>query len=534
MSSLTEYVRWYSEFSFYEKEFTDVDNLVLSQLAYYTFDLDKFDGEPAPLRRCASKRFQNDSFLQAVIQSRRFGTVKICDAVAVRDSKTSTQFAAITFQLYDNVYYIAFRGTDNTLVGWREDFMISYMKTDAQQRSVKYLAEHITEGNMYYVGGHSKGGNLALYGCCNLDDVRLGRVVRIYNNDGPGLCPEVSDVSLIDRISGRTTQIMPRYSVFGRLFAHDIKDTKIVTSSAENLMQHDIMTWEIKEGKLSLAKDFDPDSAWINAVADKWISDITTEEREKMTRIIFDTYDKDGDTTIEEALATGISGLDVLIKNMYRSDTLKTAAKIPEKVVFGSVFERIRKSRLAQLLKTNELREGIVFILFGVLMLSIPRNALQVIILVLLGGFAVFQLIYTFIALYKSKWNFEREKVRVYILVAAVTLFVLVLVKENAAFIVGSGVGGAWLLVVAYKSFVAAKKNEAHDFIYIIQVVKSVVYACCGIVILLAPLNVMQWVVLALGAIMVLDGIFTVVYTIIKANDRHKIRPKRKQKANKE
>ena len=123
---------------------------------------------------------------------------------------------------------------------------------------------------------------------------------------------------------------------------------------------------------------------------------------------------------------------------------------------------------------------------------------------------------------------------RVYILVAAVTLFVLVLVKENAAFIVGSGVGGAWLLVVAYKSFVAAKKNEAHDFIYIIQVVKSVVYACCGIVILLAPLNVMQWVVLALGAIMVLDGIFTVVYTIIKANDRHKIRPKRKLKANKE
>ena len=139
--------------------------------------------------------------------------------------------------------------------------MISYMKTDAQQRSVKYLGEHIAEGNMYYVGGHSKGGNLALYGCCNLDDVRLGRVVRIYNNDGPGLCPEVSDVSLIDRISGRTTQIMPRYSVFGRLFAHDIKDTKIVTSSAENLMQHDIMTWEIKEGKLSLAKDFDPDTA---------------------------------------------------------------------------------------------------------------------------------------------------------------------------------------------------------------------------------------------------------------------------------
>ena len=523
-TSLADYIRWYEDFSFYEKEFTEVDNLVLSMLAYYRYDLKKHDGEPLSLRRAVKNSFDSDDFLEAAYHSRRFGSLMVHDFTEVFDRKTSTQFAAMTVHLYDNVYYIAFRGTDNSLIGWREDFMISYRSTDGQNRAVKYLEDHIEENNMYFVGGHSKGGNLALYGCSHLDDVRLGRVLHIYNNDGPGLCPEVSDVSRIERIADRVTQIMPTYCIFGKIFEHDFKDKKIITSSNSGIMEHDIFSWEVENGKLSITKNFDPDCEWIDAVADKWLDDVTPEEREKLVSIVFDTFDKDGKATFDSAMAKGMSGVDDLLKNMYKSDTIKTAAKLPEKAVFGSFFERFRKGKLKQFISANELKEGLAFIAFGVLMLAVPRNALQLTIILLLGGLAVFQLIYTIRALIKSKWNFEKERVRVYILVVAVTLFVLILVKENAAFIVSCGLAGGWLLYTAYKSLTAVRKAEKRGFLYYKNVVKVVLYTACGIAILVVPHDALRWVVLSIGALMTIDGICTIVYSIIRANDRYSIK----------
>jgi len=523
-TSLADYIRWYADFSFYEKEFTEVDNLVLSSLAYYRYDLKKHDNQPVSLRRAVKNSFDNDDFLEAAYHSRRFGSLLVHDCTEVFDGKTSTQFAAMTIHLYDNVYYIAFRGTDNSLVGWREDFMISYRMTDGQNRAVKYLEDHITENNMYFVGGHSKGGNLALYGCSHLDDVRLGRILHIYNNDGPGLCPEVSDVSRVAKIGDRVTQIMPTYCVFGKIFEHDFKDKRIVTSSNNGMMQHDIFSWEVENGKLSIAKSFDPECEWIDAVADKWLEDVTPEEREKLVRIVFDTFDKDGKATFDSALAKGLDGVDDLLKNMVKSDTIKTAAKLPEKAVFGGFFENFRKGNLKKFISANELKEGVVYILFGVLMLAIPHRAVQLLIIALFGGFAVFQLIYTIRSLIKSKWNFEKERARVYILVLAVTLFVLILVKQNAAFIVGCGAAGGWLLVVAYKSFLAVRKAQKRDFLYYKNIVKAVLYTACGIAILVIPSDALRWVVLSIGVVMTVDGICTIVYSIIRANDRYSIK----------
>ncbi len=522
MSSLAEYIDWYSDFTFYEKPFNEVDNLVLCMLTYYDYDLNSKSGDrTATLRRCLKNDHESDDFIKAAYNSVRFGRLVISDFTDVFDKKASVQFAAMTFRLTDSLYYIAFRGTDDSLVGWREDFMMSYTKTPAQQEALDYLERVIDDSSEYYVGGHSKGGNLALYGCCNLSEKKLSRVKHIYNNDGPGLCPEVSDVSLIDRIRLRTTVIMPSYCVFGKIFPHDFPDKKIVKSSYKNIEQHDIMSWQVDRGKLDRAPDFEPSSLWINEVADKWLDVVTAEERERLVNSIFDTVEKHGAETRQQILDGGVDEVEDLLVNMVETDSIKTAAKIPERFVFGDFMDRLRTGKLSKFIKANELIEGIVFLVIGILMLIFPQGALQIIAVAALGALVVFQLIHTLRKLYESNWNFSRERTRVYIFLIITTIFALVLVKDQALFVVGSGLAGGCLLVIAYRSFLQVKDSPVRDFAYIKNALKALLYFICGIMVLVTPLQTLKWFMLALGVIMVIDGICTIVYSFIQANERY-------------
>lgn len=521
MNTITDYVQWYADFSFYEAPFGEVDNLVLSALSYYRYDLKKSQGRPAALRRCIVDSASNNAFLKAVCASARFGSLLVTDYTEVFDRAEGIQFSAVTFRLYENVYYVAFRGTDNSLVGWREDFMISYRSTPAQSRAVSYLDEVMRDGCEYIIGGHSKGGNLALYACCHLSDERLRQVKHIYNNDGPGLCPDVSDVSLIERIKARTTVILPQYCIFGRIFAHENLRTKIVAAANKGIDQHDLLCWGVRHGKLDTVRDFDPESLWINDVADKWIRDVAPQEREQLVASLFDTFEQNGATTYNEALSGGLDSMENLLKNMVEQDTVKTAAKIPEKVLFGDFLERLRTGKLSKLINANQLIEGIILSVVGALMLIFPSKSFSLIIIILLGGVVAFQLFYTLRKLYESKWNFARERTRVYILVAVATVFALILVKKQAIFIVGSGIAGAWLLVVAYRSFLAVKESAVHDFAYYKNIVKAIIYLIAGVFILVAPVETLRWFVLSLGAVMAIDGLCTVIYSFIQANDRY-------------
>lgn len=517
MSSLTDYIRWYADFSFYEKPFNEVDNLVLSTLAYYQFDVKR----PAAVRRCCTNSSAKDSFLKAVMDSRRFGSLMVSEYSEVFSRDTGTQFAAMIFHLHDNVYYISFRGTDNSLVGWREDFVMSYQMTQGQKTAVEYLERVIEEGGEYFVGGHSKGGNLAIYGTCHLSEAKLRRVKHVFNNDGPGLCPEVSDISLIDRIKSRLTVILPQYCVFGKIFEHDVPDVRIVTSSNKGLMQHDIVSWGVKYGKLDTVSSLDSACHWIDDVTDRWLEDVSPAEREKLVNSIFDSVQSGGADTYTEALSGGIDGAEDLLKNMVESDSLKTVAKIPEKALFGDFMERLRKGKLAAFINANQLVEGIIFVVIGILMLIFRQWSFQIIITVLLGGLVLFQLIYTIKKLYESHWDFNGERVRFYIFFAMLAVLAIILVKQQAIFIVGSAIAGVWLLVTAYKSFLALKESPERDFAFWKNLVKVILYAGCGIFIMLAPIETLKWFILTLGAIMAIDGVCTIVYSFIQANEKY-------------
>ena len=521
MSSLTDYVKWYADFSFYDLPFNEVDNVVLCTLTYYSFDAKRIGDRSAMVRRCLMGSSDDDPFLSAVMESRRFGNLMVSDYVEVFSRDTSTQFAALTFHLYDDVYFVSFRGTDNSLVGWKEDFVMSFRKTEGQIKSVEYLNDVIHSDRRYILAGHSKGGNLALYGACHISDEKLSRVIHIYNNDGPGLCPEVSDVSLIDRIRDLVTVIHPHYCIFGKIFAHSFKDVRIVTSSAKGIMEHDSITWQVEHGKLHTVDRFDPNSEWINEITEKWLQDVNPEEREKLVNGVFATAEARGAKTYTEAMKLDVDGVEDLIVNVVESDSLKTVAKIPEKVLFGDMIKRLRTGKLAKFIDANQLIEGIVFTVIGLLMTIFTDNAFRVIITVLLGAVVVFQLIYTIKKLREDHWNFVREKTRVYIFLVVLTLFAVILVKNEALFIVGSGLCGGWLLVVAYRSFLAFKQSKVRDFAFWKNFVKSILYSGCGIFIILAPSDKAQWFMLVLGGVMAIDGISAIIFSFIEANDKY-------------
>ncbi|WP_405345410.1 Mbeg1-like protein [Ruminococcus sp.] len=520
MSSITDYIRWYADFTFYDKPFNEADNVVLCMLTYYGFDL-KETSRPTSVRRAASGDRQDDPFLNAVCSSRRFGSLLISDFLEIFSRDTCIQFAAMKFHLYDNVYYIAFRGTDNSLVGWKEDFVMSYKITQAQESAVQYLEKVIKDDEEYLVGGHSKGGNLALYGACHVSAEKLRRIKHLYNNDGPGLCPEVSDVTLVEKVKDRMTVIYPQYCIFGKIFAHEIPDTRIVTSSSSGIMEHDLLTWNVEHGVLDYTDKFDPNSEWINGVAEKWIKDVKPSERESLVKSVFDTVESRGVETYTEALKIDVDKVEDLIKNVVESDSVKAVAKIPEKALFGDFIERLRTGKLAKFINANQLIEGITFTVIGVLMAIFSDKAFHIIITILLGAVVVFQFGYTIKKLAESHWNFVREKTRVYIFVVIATVFTIILVKQEAMFIVGSGLAGGWLLVVAYRSFLAFKQSKTRDFAFWKNVVKSILYTGCGVFIILAPSETVKWFMLALGVVMAIDGISAIIYSVIEANEKY-------------
>ena len=199
MANILDYIDWRGDLTFNQSSFNDIDNLILSRISYLPFDGIIDEMETITVRE-AHERFKkldlkNVKILQeedldlfpSVAQSTRFGNLFLKNYINKRDLQEEKQFSAITIILPDGTMYIAYRGTDNTLVGWKEDFNMSFMKSvPAQADAVDYLNNVAaqTSGRLR-VGGHSKGGNLAVYAAAFCNQDVQDRIIEVYNNDGP-------------------------------------------------------------------------------------------------------------------------------------------------------------------------------------------------------------------------------------------------------------------------------------------------------------------------------------------------------------
>ena len=253
MANIFDYLDWRADVPFSAASFNEVDNLILAKLAYTDFSgIVSSDGTKIQLSDACRLFFSqhtheeiraNTSFtakapllMEKMTEGQRFGNMTLRNYV--EESGDGFQFSAVTFGLSDRTEYVAFRGTDGTVAGWKEDFNFSFMdETEGQRLAVRYL--NGIKGKLR-VGGHSKGGNLAEYASafCNDQD----RILEVYSNDGPGFQEKVIQRDEFQRILPKVKKIIPDSSIIGLLFSGGEEYT-VVKSKAFGIMQHDGFTW---------------------------------------------------------------------------------------------------------------------------------------------------------------------------------------------------------------------------------------------------------------------------------------------------
>lgn len=288
MGTILDYLREYGDYSLTEKPFGDVDSLVLSQLSYL-----KFDGivpgpeetrAPVSLRKIAAHadydhlyaderyRKDNTALFMGVLNSRRFGEMLLWNYVNLIEPERESQFSALVCGIPGGLPYVVFRGTDENIVGWKEDLNLAFSEPVPGQRySVSYLeqAARTIDGG-FFVGGHSKGGNFAVYASMHCDAAVRERIERIYNHDGPGFRPEVREQGAYREIEGRIHKTVPRSSLVGMLLYTE-GDYRVVESKTLGLAQHNPYTWLVKDGDFRIVDEIRPGRKFLDQTLNEWI-----------------------------------------------------------------------------------------------------------------------------------------------------------------------------------------------------------------------------------------------------------------------
>lgn len=314
MANIFDYLKWRGDLTFTQDAPNGVDALIFSGLSYirYGHRVEADPCTPITLKEAAEEflalpdyetraRAKIDiELLIAAAQTVRFGFSKIC---MYRDDfipEQETQFAAMTFLLDDGSIFLAFRGTDNSLVGWKEDFNMSFQQTvPAQRLAVQYTREVAAEfAYPMRLGGHSKGGNLAVFAAARSSPCLQKRIMEVYNNDGPGfteyLMGDPGYLAMVPRI--RTN--VPQSSVIGMLLEHEEPYT-VIRSKTVGLLQHDLYSWEVLGRGFIPVEEITESSQFVDATIKDWFAVMSNQERSQLVDVMFTLLSAGG---VENAL----------------------------------------------------------------------------------------------------------------------------------------------------------------------------------------------------------------------------------------
>lgn len=295
MSNIINYIQEYGKYTFEQEPLCEVDALVLSQLTYLNYSrfvpgLDR-RSVPVSIQDIYHHpdrdtilddywyRENNKELFARAAESKRFGSLKMNFYVNVINVQDETQFSAMTYILEDKNAFLAYRGTDATIIGWKEDLNLAFSHPiRSQQLAAEYMdrvAGYIA--GSFYAGGHSKGGNLAVYGAMNCSEETRGRLLRVYNNDGPGFRPEIRKQGHYEAIADRVCKFIPRSSVVGMIL-EDHSDYEIVESKGVGLLQHNSYSWKTEGRSFVRAKNMKNGKLLMDAAMNEWILSLSEEE----------------------------------------------------------------------------------------------------------------------------------------------------------------------------------------------------------------------------------------------------------------
>ncbi|MGP1459188.1 MAG: Mbeg1-like protein [Treponema sp.] len=383
-SGILEYIGWRGDLSFEQSAFNDVDAAILCQILYLNFDGFFEDGGFKRFltlsdlakhfrraedfaERCKTGVLINKrtvDLLFAAGESRRFAGVKLCGYVSVLDLRREEQFSAVTCVLKKGVNFIAYRGTDDNIIGWKEDFYLAVQDVvPAQQDAAAYLNKAASSlRGAIFVGGHSKGGNLAVYAAANAVRRIQKRITAVYNFDGPGFPKEKLRSSGFPAVIPKVLTFQPQLSIVGMLFER-AGECRIVESGEAGILQHDMFSWRLLGASLVTHSAFEKASEFFRDTVNSWIEELDVEKRKIFIDTIFDILaatnartNTDLEKNIPETSVKIISAIGKLepdIRTAVRDTLLELFAVIYKKLpdflsgIMTNIAAKNRQKRLA-------------------------------------------------------------------------------------------------------------------------------------------------------------------------------------------
>ena len=373
-SDLFDYIKWRGDLSFSLSPMGEIDGAMFSMATYVEYDIALPDGEiedaPVSFNYVLESYFSMDdkreiklglifptdkiiTMLEVMKDRERYSSLKISDFVNYINEKECCQFAAMTFHLDDGSIAVAYRGTDDTIIGWREDFNLAFLKeTPSQRMAAEYLNRVADKYNnsKIYICGHSKGGNLAIYAASMCRRDVQDKIERIFSYDGPGQSSEIVASEGYERICNRIDSFIPQSSIVGTMF--NSGKYKIVNSSYRGPYQHDLYSWEldgprfVRLPKLSSRGVKNQNS--FNGIMGK----MTDREKEGLVEIFFGAIGSTGASTLSEMSSAKLKNIATVIKS------LNGISKEQKDVMLGIVLKMLDIRKDDELNKELEKDDG--------------------------------------------------------------------------------------------------------------------------------------------------------------------------------
>ena len=306
MANIMDYIKWRGDLSFKQSEFNDVDNLILSRLSYFCLDGILEEHEKITIKqayeRTLKREIPPEKILQkedidlfpALAKSKRFGRLYITEFENKVELEQEKQFSAVTIIIPDNTIYVAYRGTDNTLVGWKEDFNMCFSEdVPSQHEAVNYLEK--------------------------IAHLSKRKIIKTYNNDGPGMSKEITNTDKYKNTLNKIHTFVPQSSIIGRLLYHEEK-YKVILSTQSGVMQHDLYSWQVEGKDFVCLKQVTNQSQITDKVRKGWLNGVAPERRQEFIDALYQIFISTDVQTLHEFSNNWLKNARICLKTYSSTD----------------------------------------------------------------------------------------------------------------------------------------------------------------------------------------------------------------------
>ncbi len=317
-TNIIDYINWRGDLSFDASPFNEVDAAIFARFSYMDLkNIVLYSAKGMSLKNAYQKYARkkecriywelDPELFKKMSESKRYQDLTLSFYIERNNAIKVEQFSALTISIRNDLHFVSYRGTDSTVNGWKEDLMMTFDESVPSQEEAKRYLKRVSntlEGD-FYIGGHSKGGNLSVYASIMSDDTLTNRIKGVYSFDGPGLHKNILEKAGNKKIVNSIYTYIPQSSVFGRMLNHS-EQMLMVHSASTGLLQHDLYSWTVMQKTFNLEKDNTAFSRVFETTFQDYLSNLTRDDRKKVVDVIFNAIAECGEVNTIEELAKGL------------------------------------------------------------------------------------------------------------------------------------------------------------------------------------------------------------------------------------